>query len=1049
MCSTFSLRLNESALIHFIRFPQDEASVVSIVTEYFTQSTSQPRKRDIAFDKAVRQWHRIPPQDRVSHRQFLWGLLTHRHLLYKPFVLNTLIKTLVHIGASDYPNEWPAFFQDIYDFRTSALQLTLLLIKVVIEEFTSDRHGVSSSKKSQLRLTLVQQSSTVIPFITEILTGLYDTCIADPAHPFSSPTEKGGASIGIGLHSPLNTSSQWQLPIVGDSPSRNVLAGMGGHGLGGVPVSSGQLDREATEVCSLSFNILLQLFSWIPLSENAVPAVDVVLRYCQLCDDQTVELGTAAMSVVNEILSRNFVPNGVLSFVLSIARQTCLLLRRITDEGVKGTGKLELDEKYYLLIQLWLMTTYQSKFTDFLNCFVSHHIQRGENIPDFPIGEFLQLFYRYTFLQGHPEGFQQCLNVWDTFLEYLIAQRSLSSSDGAHLANSYESGLVILAKDTLSKILMTENPKELSSITFNRDETEGLSEWEKFSQPCIDLIVKITELYPSDLLSVFFNLLVNFSDRLLAMNPNASKKVERRSVVQDLSTIVRLFGQLSIQFTNNFAVSIVSAYTLLYKFTDILNFCLGKMADATVPESILSLYLFGTLKLYIHWIELYYSHSQSSPDDMKQCKDLLNRFIELSLSSLSLKSEIPDLPQETTQNLYMAVTLACLFPQTENRVSDQEWKSRHQSFLSFSGDLVGSFKSTISIIEQNPASSSDVNTKRHIKNLLLVFLSMIDAVAGGNSNSKEVVAAGLQDVLNLYSPLLNIFRFDPEIFESFLDFSLSALKSLKRQIARDFFHIVTDTLQVFFKIMQSNAFLPLLAKESGSSLLDKFVMFLACIVEESSKSFETLLPDIVGFVASEMFGRLLTIQNPKVDSVKAHYYVLLFKAIMCHQQYFFGSQVKHLAGRQGSDVAHDEELLGLLKALGAAFMDPNVEVFKQALELFEGLNNKCLLFTRRIVQENFLVFFGDMLLGILIRRSHDFLKEEIVICLSKVFLCGNDHVKGEMIPFFIKNHCGMLNGEQQSVLAGYITAIKDQSNVNEMIEALVSDYTFFLNVGGP
>ncbi|KAJ3111216.1 Exportin-6 [Phlyctochytrium bullatum] len=1146
---------------------QDEASLAEIVNEYFSESSSQVRKRELeqtlssvrshpqslgvchnllqkdgqspfvewfcfsAFEQAVRHWHKLSVQERIAYRHFLWGLLTTRHAAYKPFVLNTLIKTLVTVGAMDYPREWPTFFQDMLDLRSSSLTVALTVIRTCLEEFASDRLDVPSFRKSELRMALVQQAPSLIPFVTQILTAVYQTALASPdSIPFSSPTEKGAASIGLGLHSPLKPDLAWLLPNVGESPSKPMMPAAGGGqaslkypgaggagGAGSGPRVAGQgrsdrggtgpgagagagtrtggnaLDPTAFAVCSLSLNILLQLFSTIPLTEDAVPAVDVVLKFCELYEPDTVELGTLAMSVVNELISRNFVPEGALAFILSIARETCVLLRRFTDEGgVLAAGEFDLDENY------------QSKFTDFLNGFVSCHVHRGENIPDFPMSEFLQLFYRYTFLQPNQEGFLQCLHVWDTFLEYMIAQRSLSATQGDILASRYNGGLVSLAKDTLSKIFMTENSKDLSDIDYEKYEAEGLSEWERFTQPCLDLIVKITEFYPSDLLSAYFNILVGFSDRLVAMDPNLAKKMERRSVIQDISTMARLFGQLSAQFTINFSLSAGAAFTLLKKIMEVLRFSL-QVPGGSIFDAILCLYLFGALKLYIHWMQLYYNSCLAKPDELDQCREFIHEVIDLCMLSLGkskesalagsrlllslaetvrpdllsypsispllvrLKEELPsDLPDEACRSLYMAVANACLFPQNESstgvgRAGEQEWKARHANFVSLCEGHVGTFKTVVAMIESNPRAAADPATKQQVRRLLLVFIAMFDTVEGGNVNSKEVVASGLSEVLKIYSPLLLLLQFDPELFESFLDFALSAMKSLKRQIARDHFHVVTDTLSTFFKIMQSNSFVALLGSGSGSvtsstdslsggkgarggggllsagsegggaTILDKFVIFLSGIVEEGSKTFEALLPDVIGVITSDLFARLLNFESSRVESVKSHYYDMLFKAIVSHQQYFFGSVVKSMAGRQANEASHDGELLSLLKALAGACMDANMEVFRQTLVLFEGLHAKCLLFGRKVVQEHFLVPFGDMLLGILVRRSHNFMKDDIIATLCRVFLCGNDAVKAEIIPTFLKNHCYMLSQEQQQVLAGYLADIKKATSENNVV----------------
>lgn len=68
------------------------------------------------------------------------------------------------------------------------------------------------------------------------------------------------------------------------------------------------------------------------------------------------------------------------------------------------------------------------KFTQFTSLFVAQHLRRVEKNPNFPIINFLALLYEFTFLQPSFDGFSSCLEIWSTFLDYIIQEKMESSN---------------------------------------------------------------------------------------------------------------------------------------------------------------------------------------------------------------------------------------------------------------------------------------------------------------------------------------------------------------------------------------------------------------------------------------------------------------------------------------------------------------------------------------------------------------------------------------------------------------------------------------------
>ncbi len=73
-----------------------------------------------------------------------------------------------------------------------------------------------------------------------------------------------------------------------------------------------------------------------------------------------------------------------------------------------------------VLILFCHVLRYLSKCGDFFDYFVNSHLKRVEFNTNFPVLDFLSLFYKYTFKQPEIDSFCVCLMTWNVFLDHLL-----------------------------------------------------------------------------------------------------------------------------------------------------------------------------------------------------------------------------------------------------------------------------------------------------------------------------------------------------------------------------------------------------------------------------------------------------------------------------------------------------------------------------------------------------------------------------------------------------------------------------------------------------
>ncbi|KAJ3401436.1 Exportin-6 [Chytriomyces hyalinus] len=732
---------------------------------------------------------------------------------------------------------------------------------------------------------------------------------------------------------------------------------------------------------------------------------------------------------------------------------------------------------------------YASKLIHLLSVFLRNHLQRAESVGGFPADEFLQLLFKFTFVQESPESFVDCVQLWEIFVDFCHAQQ-LKGGEGS--VRRYREGLVTLSSCVIPALLYSQNSTYLSLLSFEKEDGGTESEWSSFSNACLGLIAKISDLFPSEIVQhVIAIFMANGSSLQQAQNQS-----KLNAACRDLSTMSRLMGQIAHFLCNvgEIEASLTETTAIVERLLELLRFALSGGNASNSVRNELCVDLFASLRMYIHWLEQYYALANSKSDQyLHNFSILLNSILEVSVSSLlskdpaismeastlllsiakTVRPNIVAFPAmgplltnahavarkvatgETKRNVYKVVTLAIVVPVNSTKVLEEEWNARLSRLTEFFSSLVLGFQSMWNVEGRYIVNPQDPDVRNEVRHLLDAFSAAMSAVNAEAANPKNVVYLSIKPVISLALSLFEVFAHDSEMLLDLFDFTLALQVSLKRQSSRENGTLVVETLQLFMKMVESKGLLQLAASngnlannhssnatlQNGSSeqhqlhLLDKFLQFLKVMVQDTAKSIEGLLNDI--FVFCQYSYKFIAHEDSANETLKLHFYDLLFTLLTYHQRYYFGSTVSRSASM------HEREVAGMLEMVANSFSDRNMEVFRHNLAGLNSLNTKCALYLKEFFQKHMMVPFIDLFLGLLILKGHDFMREDIIDTLSKITSCNVSFFRQEYVPHFMSKYCAGLLSQDQATLFHCINSIEDTSNAPQLISSLVSDLIYF------
>uniref|UniRef100_A0A3P8P010 Importin N-terminal domain-containing protein n=1 Tax=Astatotilapia calliptera TaxID=8154 RepID=A0A3P8P010_ASTCA len=1014
------------------------------------------------FENLVnKMWIGVASQDKMEIRSCLPKLLLAQHKSVPYFIRNKLCKVIVDIGRQD----WPMFY---HDFFTNTLQLIqspalaplgLVMLKTTSEELACPREDLSVARKEELRKLLLEQVPTVLGLLTGILETYWDKHSVIASTPPPSPTS--GESME--LLGSLFQGSQYSKLLC-------------------QPMAA--LDNESHQLCCLVLECLAHLFSWIPLSTSITPTLLAsIFHFARFgCDLRPklngqqneankvdrARLGLLSMTCVNELVSKNCVPMDFEEYLLRMFQQTFFLLQRLTRENNAHTIKSrlqELDERYGSILNLTRA-----------------------------------LVHEQTHSPTH-EGYFACLDIWSVFLDFLTTKIKSRLPDRESVLNRYKDALGLLLREVLNRIQFRCNQAQLEELDDETLDDDQQTEWQRYLRQSLEVVAKVMELLPSYAFSTLFPVLQENLDVYLGLqqfivttgtsrrlNITAENDCRRlHCSLRDLSSLLQAVGRLAEYFIGDiFAARFSDALAVVERLVEVT--CYGSQTSLydleTAVPSVLKPDLIdvhaqalAALQAYSHWLAQFYSevHSQNQSQFINLIKSAIDAssplittkvpeklmlsacHLMVSITStvrpvflvtlpavqnifnlITTQNQTRRLPQEAHMLVCRALSNMLLLPWPNLPESEQQWQTRSSNHASLLAALTREYRilrGTVNITSRQPGLNDTV-----IQQTLPVLRDIVDSVSSESTKSRQICYQSLQESVQVSLTHFPVFIQQPDVTDEMLAFFLTLFQALRVQMGVAFTGQIIHTFLSMFTREQLAASI-LHEGSAGCRVVQKFLKILQVVVQEPGQAFKPFLPSILSLCMEQVYPVVAERSSP---DIKAEMFELLYQILHQNWRYFFKTSVLTSVQRGDSEdtMENEAQFTAAMQAFGQSFLQPDIHIFKQNLCYLESLNSKHKLYHRKLFRTSMLFHFINVLLQVLLHKSHDLLQEEITLAIYNMASVDFDAFYSAFMPEFL-NGCHGVDSSQRAVLARNFKLEQDLPSFTQSVQRLVNDLRYY------
>uniref|UniRef100_A0A3B4FKQ4 Exportin 6 n=1 Tax=Pundamilia nyererei TaxID=303518 RepID=A0A3B4FKQ4_9CICH len=1040
------------------------------------------------FENLVnKMWIGVASQDKMEIRSCLPKLLLAQHKSVPYFIRNKLCKVIVDIGRQD----WPMFY---HDFFTNTLQLIqspalaplgLVMLKTTSEELACPREDLSVARKEELRKLLLEQVPTVLGLLTGILETYWDKHSVIASTPPPSPTSGESMELLGSLFQGSQYSKLLCQPMAAlDNESHQlcclVLECLA-HLFSWIPLST-----------SITPTLLASIFHFARFGCDLRPKLNGQQNEANKVD--RARLGLLAMTCVNELVSKNCVPMDFEEYLLRMFQQTFFLLQRLTRENNAHTIKSRLQE---------LDESYLEKFTDFLRLFVSVHLRRIESSPQFPIVEFLALLFKYTFNQPTHEGYFACLDIWSVFLDFLTTKIKSRLPDRESVLNRYKDALGLLLREVLNRIQFRCNQAQLEELDDETLDDDQQTEWQRYLRQSLEVVAKVMELLPSHAFSTLFPVLQENLDVYLGLqqfivttgtsrrlNITAENDCRRlHCSLRDLSSLLQAVGRLAEYFIGDiFAARFSDALAVVERLVEVT--CYGSQTSLydleTAVPSVLKPDLIdvhaqalAALQAYSHWLAQFYSevHSQNQSQFINLIKSAIDAssplitakvpeklmlsacHLMVSITStvrpvflvtlpavqnifnqITTQNQTRRLPQEAHMLVCRALSNMLLLPWPNLPESEQQWQTRSSNHASLLAALTREYRilrGTVNITSRQPGLN---DIKAVIQQTLPVLRDIVDSVSSESTKSRQICYQSLQESVQVSLTHFPVFIQQPDVTDEMLAFFLTLFQALRVQMGVAFTGQIIHTFLSMFTREQLAASI-LHEGSAGCRVVQKFLKILQVVVQEPGQAFKPFLPSILSLCMEQVYPVVAERSSP---DIKAEMFELLYQILHQNWRYFFKTSVLTSVQRGDSEdtMENEAQFTAAMQAFGQSFLQPDIHIFKQNLCYLESLNSKHKLYHRKLFRTSMLFHFINVLLQVLLHKSHDLLQEEITLAIYNMASVDFDAFYSAFMPEFL-NGCHGVDSSQRAVLARNFKLEQDLPSFTQSVQRLVNDLRYY------
>uniref|UniRef100_A0A667Y2R7 Exportin 6 n=1 Tax=Myripristis murdjan TaxID=586833 RepID=A0A667Y2R7_9TELE len=1037
------------------------------------------------FENLVnKMWLGVASQDKMEIRSCLPKLLLAQHKAMPYFIRNKLCKVIVDIGRQD----WPMFY---HDFFTNTLQLIqspalaslgLVLLKTTSEELACPREDLSVARKDELRKLLLEQVPTVLGLLTGILETYGDKHNVIASTPPPSPTSGEMELLGS-LFQGSQYSKLLSQPVATlDNESQQlcclVLECLA-HLFSWIPLSTSITPTLLASIfhfarfgCDLRTKA--KTGSFISSSTSSSSNGGRTLQQSEGSKVDQARLGIMAMTCVNELVSKNCVPLDFEEYLLRMFQQTFFLLQRLTRENNAHTVKSRLQE---------LDESYLEKFTDFLRLFVSVHLRRIESSPQFPIVEFLALLFKYTFNQPNHEGYFACLDIWSVFLDFLTTKIKSRLADRESVLNRYKDALVLLLREVLNRIQFRYNQAQLEELDDETLDDDQQTEWQRYLRQSLEVVAKVMELLPSHFPVLQENLDVYLGLQQFIVTTGTSRRLNitaendcRRlhCSLRDLSSLLQAVGRLAEYFIGEvFAARFNDALAVVERLVEVT--CYGSQTSLydleTAVPSVLKPDLIDSHALCkssdSSWLSRFCCHVS-----LKSClvTPIFSRFqvpeklllsachLMVSITStvrpvflvtlpavqnifnLITQNQTRRLPQEAHMLVCRALSNMLLLPWPNLPESEQQWQTRSSNHASLLAALTRDYRILRGTANLPPRGPDLDQMKTVLQQTLPVLRDIVNSISGESTKSRQICYQSLQESVQVSLSLFPVFIQQPDVTDEMLAFFLTLFQALRVQMGVPFTGQIIHTFLSMFTREQLAASI-LQEGSAGCRVVQKFLKILQVVVQEPGQAFKPFLPSILSLCMEQVYPIVAERSSP---DVKAEMFELLYQILHQNWRYFFKTSVLASVQKIASEdtMENEAQFTAAMQAFGQSFLQPDIHIFKQNLSYLESLNSKHKLYHRKLFRTSMLFHFINVLLQVLLHKSHDLLQEEITLAIYNMASVDFDAFYSAFMPEFL-NGCQGVDTNQRAVLARNFKLERDLPSFTQSVHRLVNDLRYY------
>lgn len=141
-------------------------------------------------------------------------------------------------------------------------------------------------------------------------------------------------------------------------------------------------------------------------------------------------------------------------------------------------------------------------------------------------------------------------------------------------------------------------------------------------------------------------------------------------------------------------------------------------------------------------------------------------------------------------------------------------------------------------------------------------------------------------------------------------------------------------------------------------------------------------------------------------------------------------------------MENEPQFSAIMQAFGQSFLQPDIHLFKQNLFYLETLNAKQKLYHKKIFRTTMLFQFVNVLLQVLVHKSHDLLQEEIGIAIYNMASVDFDGFFAAFLPEFLTG-CDGVDANQKNVLGRNFKMDRDLPSFTQNVHRLVNDLRYY------